>query len=222
MKKMILVPEALVDTLVRKDEASSTPELDAIVRLGKEMEELRERRDISLDRKVRLYKEALRQYLHFRDEFREQSAPSRPVLEPTPPAASSSSPSLPNVSIVDELPKTHRKNAQKILDMVHGVLAYDKDSKEITYDGETVPGSNIVRLIHDTLMSSKSKRAPPVGAEVFSRALSEANVPPHLRRNKQHYPSPIKKRVTEQTGKRRKPKTTDDESESDGWLSMEQ
>lgn len=210
MKKMILVPEALVDTLVRKDEALSTPELDAIVRLGKEMDQLRERRDISLEEKVRMYKEALRQYLHFRDEFREQTAPTaRPTTMSSPP-----SPPPPAISVVDKLPKTYRKHAQQILDMIQPHLSYDKETMEITYGGKTVPGSNIVRLLHDTV--SKTKRAPPIGVLEFSRAMTEAKVPSHLKKNKRLYPSP--KKPTKAKEPRKKKPATDI---TNGWVSMD-
>lgn len=203
MKKMVLVPEALVDTLVRKDETLSTPELDAVVRLGKEMEELRDRRDIGIEDKVRMYKEALRQYLHFRDEFREQTVQQRqppPLITQTQP----------DVNIVDELPKTYRANAQRILDMVKPLLSYDKETKEITYEGKTVPGSNIVRLLHDTV--SKTKRPPPIGVEEFSRAMTKAKVPSHWKKNKELYPSP------KRGSRNRPPVSTDDEN---GWMSMD-
>lgn len=120
MKKMILVPESLVDTVSRQSEAASTPELDAVVRLGREMEALRARRDLSLAEKTTRYQEALRQYLHFRDELhKERPADVLNVVassSPKPPTtgeATSSSSTTGIESITETLPKSaqqHGKN----------------------------------------------------------------------------------------------------------------
>lgn len=201
MKKMVLVPEGLVDTLVRKDEATSTPELDAIVRLGKEMEQLRERRDIALEEKVIRYKEALRKYLHFQEEFQARAeTPKVPLIPPkryaeipeTEPQQSyakipETEPQQKNHDkIIATIPASYRKDASKLLNILDNVISYDRETKEITYKGTTVPGSNIADLVQDTI--SKTKKAPPVGIEVFQKAINEANVPLSLKKNPHRYP----------------------------------
>lgn len=197
MKKMVLVPEGLVDTLVRKDEAASTPELDALVRLGKEMEHLRERRDIPLEEKVVRYKEALRKYLHFQEEFHSHSEPSKaqPSFQLHAQSPEPMPVEKPQGDIIASIPETYRKDARKLLHMLENVISYDNGTKEIIYKGNRVPGSSIVDLLHDTV--SKTKKAPPIGIEVFRKAMEDANVPHTLRKNPNRFPKAPKLQLTD-------------------------
>lgn len=171
MKRMILVPETMVDTIARREEASSTPELDAVVRLGREMDDLRKRTDLSLEQKVRLYQDALRQYLHMKGEIGETKR-----REPPQP----NSRSIENTEVTDTLPRTAREKGRQLVRLLRDTVSWDPQTKEVIINGERVPGSNIQSLIYDAVVPNK--RAPPVGSEAFSRALDSAKVPLNLRR----------------------------------------
>lgn len=190
MKKMVLVPESLVDTVSRQSEAASTPELDAVVRLGREMEALRARRDLSLAEKTTRYQEALRQYLHFRDELhKERSTTTTPaVVVPSSQqqaAAANLGGDTPAVSdiesITETLPKSAQQHGKKLLNVLKNVISWDNDTKELIYDGQVVPKSNIRDLVYDTVV--RHKGSAPVGSVEFSAALSRARVPRNLLRN---------------------------------------
>lgn len=199
MKKMVLVPEAILDTIVRRDDATSTPEMDAVIRFGREMEKLRERRDINLNEKMRLFKEAQRQYLHFRNELAEREKPRGETVmvvehEPVPPKTSRTT--TENVEeghedaadrdVLATLPESYISAGKRLLNTLRETLSYDKKTKEIIFRGNRVPGSNIRDLVYDTV--AKHRGGPPIGLHQFQQAMTEAKVPENLKRNTNRYP----------------------------------
>lgn len=198
MKRMILVPEAMADTLARREEATTTPELDEFVRLGREMDELRKRTDLSLEEKVRLYHDALRQYLHLRGEL----MATKPSVEKQPPPSFRS---IEDAEVTDTLPRTAREKGRQLVRLLRDTVEWDPLTKEVIIGGQRVPGSNIQSLIYDSVVPNK--RDPPTGSEEFSRALDAAHVPENLRRRRRQ-PSSQRDSSTSPKRRRRRGETT--------------
>lgn len=210
MKKMVLVPETLVDSLRRKDEITSTPELDALVRLGKEMDELRARTDLDIVQKSQRYQEALRQYLYFLGEFREQSKPQTPITNQQTISQPTES-EFREKSLVQLLPRTAQEKGQKLIDYIGDQLAWDPTTKEAIISGKKLEGSNLMDLVYDTVVYKKKER--PKGWEEFSKFLDIKRVPQHLRTSRQRR---VKEKVPSQTGGKVKLKI----SKAPNWLPL--
>jgi hypothetical protein len=191
MKKMILVPEALIDTVTRKDRQHSTAELDQVVRLDKQIEELLQRKDLPLHDKVAKYNYILQQYLHFRDEMLKTSTPAAVVTPPTTMAMATATDDTPTgdasgeppvlAAPVETIPQRYRSKASRILRLLKdsGVGTWSKESNEFIYKGQAVPGSNIYDLLYHTTVPNQ--RPLPEGIHQFVNALNESNVPHLLR-----------------------------------------
>lgn len=200
MKRMILMPKEMADTIARREEVTSTPELDAIVRLGREMDELRGRSDLSLEQKVRQYQDALRQYLHFRAEIMD----TKPAIDqqskqeppPPPPPAPSSRP-IDDAEVTDTLPRTAREKGRQLVRILRDYVTWDPHTKEAIINGERILNSNIQSLIYDAIVPNKRTR--PTGSESFARAMDALHVPHNLRRSRarERVPSTPPRRLPE-------------------------
>jgi hypothetical protein len=197
MKKMILVPEAVLDTITRKDQQHSTAELDQVVRLDREIEQLLSRKNLSLHQKAIMYNDIVQQYLHFRGEARNNT--SSVVADAQIAAAlPSEQRSTAIESEVEQrrrsdhdeleslaqasLPKSYRSKGQRLLAHMRdsGLANWSPTTHEFIYEGEPVRGSNISDLLYHATVPSK--RAAPPGTAEFLSALGAANVPRILRR----------------------------------------
>lgn len=181
MKKMLLVPEALIESFTRKDKQQSTAELDQVVRLDSEIEKLLADKTLPLEQKVARYNDIVQQYLHFRDEMRQSAPTVDRVVVPTTVASSLSS--IPDSSIeriVAAIPKTHQKKARAVLDQLSSSNAatWSKGNLQLIYNGEPVEGSNIQDLVYASLVPNKQPM--PTGFGTFQKALAEANVSDRL------------------------------------------
>jgi hypothetical protein len=188
MRKMILVPEAMLDTITRKDQQQSTAELDQVVRLDRQIEQLLSRKDLSLHQKANLYNDIVQQYLHFRNEALDSGRGVDAVRVSTVV-----NPATTDTTIVDDhdeltslanaaLPKTYRGKGVRLLRHMRdsGVANWSPATHEFIYDGRAISGSNISDLLYHATVPSK--RAPPPGSSQFLLALREANVPRILQR----------------------------------------
>ena len=85
--------------------------------------------------------------------------------------------------IIDTLPKTTKQ-------LGHSLLSHIKSSQKINWndrgqviiDGNLIPNTNILDLVHSVIRIRKTK-SPPVGSREFTRALTELNTPSELFRN---------------------------------------
>jgi hypothetical protein len=190
MRKMILVPEAMLDTITRKDVQQSTAELDQVVRLDREIEQLLNRKDLSLQQKASMYNDIVQQYLHYRKEAKDAAAEMH--------ATASRGPALTAVNVAPEddrseqdelaalahasLPKSYHSKGQRLLTQMRksGVGNWSPTTHEFIYDGQPITGTNISDLLYHATVPSK--RAAPPGSTEFFAALRAANVPRILQR----------------------------------------
>jgi hypothetical protein len=215
MRKMILVPEAMLDTITRKDQQQSTAELDQVVRLDREIEQLLSRKDLSLQQKASMYNDIVQQYLHYRKEAREAGAsgvraagPTAVTITPDNIADEDQSSDHNEIAALADasLPKSYHSKGQRLLTQLRksGIGNWSPTTHEFIYDGQLIKGTNISDLLYHATVPSK--RAAPAGSAEFLAALRAANVPRILQRtDRQASPRSLPE------GKRRPPKKRSDD-----------
>jgi hypothetical protein len=184
MKKMILVPEVMLDTITRKDQQHSTAELDQVVRLDREIERLLNRKDLSLQQKASMYNDIVQQYLHFRKEARDvavnadrgelrMGSVDKPFDKEATERQENEFAALAQAS----LPRSYQHKGQQILSHLRdsGAVSWSPTTHELIYNGEPITGTNISDLLYYATVPNK--RAAPSGATEFLSALRAANVP---------------------------------------------
>jgi hypothetical protein len=85
--------------------------------------------------------------------------------------------------IIEVLPKNLQQKAKILLRRIQDnskILDWN-DRGELKYNGETLPNTNITNLLGDSLKYRKNNK--PKGYEIFTKALSEMNLPEELIRN---------------------------------------
>jgi hypothetical protein len=85
--------------------------------------------------------------------------------------------------IIEVLPKNLQQKAKIPLRRIQDnskILDWN-DRGELKYEGETLPNTNITNLLGDSLKLKKNNK--PKGYEIFTKALSEMNLPEELIRN---------------------------------------
>lgn len=79
--------------------------------------------------------------------------------------------------IMKTMPLSKRKNAQLLLNHVKASTQIGiTDKGEVKINGEVIPKSHIIDLIHD-FMRDRPAHSTAIGAVKFAKALSESNVP---------------------------------------------
>jgi len=199
-RRMVLIPEGLLDTLERKENIQTTPITKSIIRIDQKMDDILEDRMAPPDDKVAQYNQNLQRYLDVHEKNR-AFVPTVKIQQelPTLPNDSNDSSEISQQNAVPEAPSTeHRLSEGEILDSVPKTtkalaksmitrLKANKehitwnDKGEITVNGHTIPGSNIIDLINDQLRERKN--FDPTGWETFTESLSKINMPKYLMRN---------------------------------------
>jgi hypothetical protein len=185
-RKMRLVPDDLIDMIKRRDIQQSSPELDATVRLDKQMESILADKHLTLEEKVQKYNDTLSSYITFRKQAQALN-PLNQISANIPVHAEE----LPNVagvthdqidSIVGTFAKSYQQKARKLLETLQssGVAGWDVEN-ELILDGNNVVGSNIIDLVYDTVARKQTRN--PTGSIQFNNLLNKLHVPRLLRAN---------------------------------------
>jgi hypothetical protein len=191
MRKMVLVDAQMLNSVLKKDQIQSTPELDEVVRLDNAMQDIL-RQNIPIHEKVRKYNDILLQYIHFRKEI-QHKIEKDPILvaATTGQRADEGEKEEKNAhdDILRGLPKSSHRNAQLLLEMLknNNIINWDRSTKHLIYKGQELENTNIRDLIYHTVVPNKQQ--PPNGNDEFSRGLDALNIPKNLRRNKQQIPT---------------------------------
>ena len=179
VRKMVIVPHQLLHEIKQWREEQSqkpmlpqNPQVTNVAHLHKDMNKTLERSDISETDKAQKYGETL---IKLQNSFEK-------VKNPTFSQSISNNQELglKNVSlhdrILESVPKTMQRKANLLLNILqeNDNISWDNQGL-VTYKGRTIPGSNIIDLINDSLR--KRKGIEPRGWQTFSRALHESNVP---------------------------------------------
>ena len=187
VKRLVLVPE---HTTAKKP---LVPPLTAQVNhLDSEMDSLLQRQDMTPDEKVKLYDQTLQRYLTYYDErmrkpVRVSVAPPHPVeTEEILPVEQPNQPEPPGEienDIIESVPSTMKSRAVQLIKKIKvnkDVLGWN-DHGQMVFEGRTIPGTNIVDLVNDSLRQRKNFN--PAGWQLFAKALGRLNVPEGIIRN---------------------------------------
>lgn len=222
IRKMVLVPEAML--LELKGKLPKSPEFQATIGLGHQLDHIQGREDLNPEEKVALYGHQLHRYRNYLQQARDQGK-ERTFTTPLPRAekdkvaveddgaaadvAADPSSSELEEQVIKSVSKQMQKRAGLLLDHLKKtkVLKWNSDG-EISYRGKRIPQSNIVDLVTNT-MRTKSRRAfrSPIGIDEFAQALKETNVPTDYLQN----PNIIK--AMQKPGKISTPKPLQDEKD---------
>ena len=154
-----------------------------------------DRTDLDEGDKVKLYNQILLRYNTMADKRFKQ--PTRVVVVndygtaaaaaamrdagTTQPAASSESLTAirADADIVESVPKSLKSKADRLMKHLKNEPTIQwNDRGELTLDGATIPGSNMMDLVHDVLR--KRKESDPVGWQPFVKLLKHITIPMEL------------------------------------------
>ena len=186
---MVLVPEAMLTEL--KGKLPKSPEFQATLGLGQQLDLLPDRDDLTPEERGAWYGHQLYRYRNYLKQAREQqgipkSMPAPPAGEGGIAAAAAAAAAPPpaahpeiETQVIQSVNKPMRKKAGLLLEHLKktNVLSWDREGK-IKYRGQSIPDSNIVDLVSESLRFLPRKRHPPPdGMMEFTQALKETNAP---------------------------------------------
>ena len=156
-----------------------------ISELDKGLQQILEKQDVPPDVKVKLYSNYLNQYLTMKGK--QSSVFRRPMTSTTQPHLTNNTQQVDESEdvereILQSVPKTMTKQAGLILHRIkqHPELSWNEKG-ELIVAGHVVNNSNVVDLVNDLLR--KRVNFNPIGWEILSTKLHEANIPQDLVRN---------------------------------------
>src|SRR5436190_14425625 len=113
------------------------------------------------------YDQMLQRYLRFKEQERQ---PIKVSVE------ESHAESLLSNEVVDSVPKIAKRKAKLLLQRLENSDSIKWDRRgEVTINGLTIPGSNIIDLVGDAVRARKTSN--PLGWQMFTELLKEMNVP---------------------------------------------
>ena len=191
-RKMILVPERTMEELKQWRERSlnplpHTPEVASTVRLGRELDTIVDRDDLTPEAKVAKFGSELHRYRTYLQQARHPEEQRTWKTETVPEAK-------PNMSTEDQdlmTAITSSVSTQlkpkvplifKHLKKHSDILTWEKDG-QLQYKGQTIPGTNMVDLVTDALRPQPRKGYQPSGVDSFVQGLVESNIPRDWIRN---------------------------------------
>ena len=185
-RKMVLVPENYLTSIHQNQKIQTTPAVKTLGELDTEMSGILSRHDIGDDEKVKLYNQAMQKYLEF-DRQRKVKEPLAVKLvssdedkkesKETAKIDTGQNQQQMEQEIIDSVPKIAKNKAKLLINKLkqNKNVMFWNERGELTYDGKSVPGTNIVDLVRDTM--SERKRFQPSSWDLFSRGLARVNTP---------------------------------------------
>ena len=165
-KKMALIPHQLVSSLLAQQQLN--PNLAKLSSLDHEMKSVLDDSSVPADLKYKHYNQVLHRYMNLRDQ---ELKPTPIQLKDTTPL-----PTLPPINILEGMPKKNMNQASLLLQHVqqNPNITWN-DQQEVIINGQKIPNSNIVDLIHDFSRSRKTV-TPAIGWREFATALKNSNI----------------------------------------------
>ena len=196
MKKMILVDPA---HMLLKTSPVPDPLSDSVLSLDDEIKRILDDPNLSEHEKGLQYQQTVQKYLtrvgqaNTRQWSRNTpTTTSRTPLEQTPSTEASPTPDKTSALekvIVGTLPKTLQNKGQMLLDYLKDATDLRwNDRGELISGGDTIKGSNVSDLIHETIRTRKLGDEP-IGWKTYSNVLKQSNVPSDLILNKPRWES---------------------------------
>ena len=178
VKRLVLVPEHMVD----QRKKPLVPPLTAQVQeIDSDMQDIMQRQDIPIDAQAKMYDQNLQRYLTFYDK--RMNKPLRVnVIKPAVPEEEEKPDEI-ETDILDSVPATMKSRTRQLIKKLKAnkdIIGWNEQG-QMVFKGTTIPGTNIVDLVNDSLRQRKNFN--PEGWELFSKALGHLNVPEGIVRN---------------------------------------
>ena len=187
VKRLVLVPEHMAD----QRKKPLVPPLTAQVQeIDSDMQDIMQRQDIPIDAQAKMYDQNLQRYLAFYDK--RMNKPLRVnVIKPTVPEEEEKpqgeqieeKPDEIETDILESVPATMKSRTRQLIKKLKAnkdIIGWNEQG-QMVFKGTTIPGTNIVDLVNDSLRQRKNFN--PEGWELFSKALGHLNVPEGIVRN---------------------------------------
>lgn len=177
VKKMVVVPQEVIARLTSNEtqKRSGSDSLDA------EMHRILNDKLLNDNEKWKQYQQVLQRYLHFAaTKRRDISLPIVEEREKVNDGGAFDRAHRESTALIDELvdtfPKIYKNEARNLLRFMNrGPVTWNARGV-VSVNGEEIPGSNIVDILHTVVRARKTSRLPTGWAEVMS-SLKESNVP---------------------------------------------
>ena len=159
-KRMVLVPEEMLNTFERKQRLETSPVTSDIMRSDMRMSGILDRTDLTDDEKQKLYNMNMQRLMELRQQKNTHVPAVRlaPVKEEPDAKPEVQAPArAPDADVVEILPGGMQQRATTLLARLREnpkVITWDK-SGEVKIRGETIPNSNITDLVSDAMRSRK-------------------------------------------------------------------
>ena len=160
-KRMVLVPEDVFARFEQKQKIESSPLVRNMINADQEMTNVLQKTDMSDSEKQKLYYTNLERYMNLQQRKDNEIPTVRLTTSDKSNVAETSAQEmtpLPDVAIVDSLPKTKQQKAKAILKPLKtrpDIVSWD-ESGRVTLDGAKVPESNISDLVSDAVKGRKT------------------------------------------------------------------
>ena len=213
---MVLVPESLLMEL--KGKLPKSPECQATLGLGYELDRIQDREDLDPQEKAGLYGQQLSRYRHYLEKARsEGKTQSLPPATPTTASGEVKTPQAPaetrdlDAKVIKSLGKNLKRKAGLFLDHLKKSKVLNWNARgQVSYRGHSIPNSNIIDLMSDTMrMKSRKNHPQPAGLSQFAQALKEIGTPHEYVQN----PDVIK--AMQKPGNISTPKSLNDDEDQD-------
>jgi hypothetical protein len=169
---MALVPQGMVDQLFQKQQLLTDEPIEQLSSLDSELHRILKDTTLPSDQKAKLYNQALERFSVLRHKH----------IDPLPKVLIDEEP---DHDVLSGVPKQYVNRAQALYKKVKTVPGLKwNDQGEMVYNGDRVPGSNIVDLIHTFVKPGRRNSIKPVGWKTFGQKLLEAGVPRTIITNK--------------------------------------
>ena len=162
VKRLVLVPEHMAD----QRKKPLVPPLTAQVQeIDSDMQDIMQRQDIPIDAQAKMYDQNLQRYLAFYDK--RMNKPLRVnVIKPTVPEEEEKAhgeqieeqPDEIETDILDSVPATMKSRTRQLIKKLKAnkdIIGWNEQG-QMVFKGTTIPGTNIVDLVNDSLRQRKN------------------------------------------------------------------
>lgn len=178
-RKMVLVPQEIAHQVQTNHYHAQQPTYHGLNGLDEEMQTILKRKDIPEDERVKLYQQALLNYVNLHQRLKH---PLAIQVETQGATQDESTKSVSWISkVVDTVPKILRKKAEQLMLLIEQAppnLLRFNEKGELVIGGKVIEGTHAVDLMNDILRSRKN--FTPTGWQIFANSLSKINPPQEL------------------------------------------
>ena len=164
VKRLVLVPEHMAD---QRKKPLVSPLTARVQEIDSDMQDIMQRQDIPIDAQGKMYDQNLQRYLAFYDK--RMNKPLRVnMIKPTVPEEKEKAhreqieekPDEIETDILDSVPATMKSRTRQLIKKLKACANKDiigwNEQGQMVFKGTTIPGTNIVDLVNDSLRQRKS------------------------------------------------------------------